>query len=71
MISLNRTLYKTKFYEVSLLADSSGYAVTNRYTEVIEELQRKLPTAIGSAIAMNAALEKLMEKPLEESTDRQ
>lgn len=62
-------LYKNKFYRVTIRSDLKGYLVTNRYTQVVEDEHCKLPTAIGSAIAMEAALTKLMEKAVEESTE--
>ena len=49
-------------YRVFHRYGSPTYSVINRLTNVIEDSTSKLPTAIGSAIALEAALNKLAEK---------
>ena len=55
-------LYKNKLYAVNLERGETTYHVINRYTGIKEDESTKLPTAIGTAIALCKALELLMEK---------
>lgn len=49
-------------YRVFHRYGSTEYHVINRLTNVVEDTTTKLPTAIGSAIALEAALKRLAEK---------
>lgn len=55
-------LYQNGLYKVFHRHGSPEYLVVNKMTNVIEDRTNKLPTAVGSAIALQAALDKLLEK---------
>lgn len=54
-------LYQNNLYRVTHRYGSKEYLVINRLTLMVEERTNKLPTAVGSAIALEAALKKLIE----------
>lgn len=53
-------LYQNKFYKVFHRSGMSEYVVINKITNVVEDRTNKLPTAVGSAIAMEAAINKFI-----------
>lgn len=63
-------LYHNEFYKVTKPLGINTYHVINKFTNVVEDTTNKLPTAVGSAIALEAALKRLMERAEgEKSTD--
>ena len=55
-------LYQNNMYKVFHRFGSPEYHVINKITNVVEDKTPKLPTAIGSAIALQSALERLAER---------
>lgn len=55
-------LYQNGLYKVFHRHGTPEYLVVNKMTNVVEDRTNKLPTAVGSAIALQAALDKLLEK---------
>lgn len=55
-------VYRNKIYTVFANTDVNEYIILNRGTGIIEDKYSKLPTAIGSAMALEKALIKLIQE---------